>query len=65
MVFAAAMRGDGIRDVITPGLKGGMGSFSNKKIRKITDKYTAFQKAKGIARSEKPRFSNLKNGAFD
>lgn len=46
MVFAAAMFGDGVRDVLDPRLKGGMGSFSNKKIRKIADKYIASKKAR-------------------
>lgn len=41
MVFAAAMFGDGVRDILDPRLKGGMGSFSLKKIRKIADKYVA------------------------
>ncbi|MCR5785272.1 MAG: ABC transporter permease [Eubacterium sp.] len=41
MVFAAAMFGDGVRDVLDPRLKGGMGSFSRKKIRKISEKYMA------------------------
>jgi peptide/nickel transport system permease protein len=45
MVFAAAMFGDGVRDILDPRLKGGMGSFSTKKIRKIADKY-AEKKAK-------------------
>jgi peptide/nickel transport system permease protein len=39
MVFAAAMFGDGVRDVLDPRLKGGMGSFSVEKIRKIARKY--------------------------
>ncbi len=41
MVFAAAMFGDGVRDVLDPRLKGGMGSFSLKKIRKVADRYAA------------------------
>jgi len=41
MVFAAAMFGDGVRDILDPRLKGGMGSFSRKKIRKIAEKYMA------------------------
>jgi peptide/nickel transport system permease protein len=45
MVFAAAMFGDGVRDILDPRLKGGMGSFSTKKIRKIADAYAA-KKAK-------------------
>lgn len=39
MVFAAAMFGDGVRDILDPRLKGGMGSFSRKKIRRIAEKY--------------------------
>ena len=39
MVFAAAMFGDGVRDILYPRLKGGMGSFSRKKIRRIAEKY--------------------------
>ncbi len=39
LVFCAAMFGDGVRDVLDPRLKGGMGSFSQKKIRKIADRY--------------------------
>jgi len=45
MVFAAAMFGDGVRDILDPRLKGGMGSFSRKKIRKIAEKYMS-RKAK-------------------
>lgn len=41
MVFAAAMFGDGVRDILDPRLKGGMGSFSLKKIRKVADRYAA------------------------
>jgi peptide/nickel transport system permease protein len=48
MVFAAAMFGDGVRDILDPRLKGGMGSFSAKKIRKIADAYAA-RKAKQTA----------------
>lgn len=44
MVFAAAMFGDGVRDILDPRLKGGMGSFSLKKIRRIADKYVASRK---------------------
>ena len=39
MVFAAAMFGDGVRDILDPRLKGGMGSFSTKKIRTVAAKY--------------------------
>lgn len=41
MVFAAAMFGDGVRDILDPRLKGGMGSFSKEKIRKVAKKYMA------------------------
>lgn len=41
MVFASAMFGDGVRDVLDPRLKGGMGSFSTKKLRKIAAEYVA------------------------
>lgn len=46
MVFAAAMFGDGVRDILDPRLKGGMGSFSRKKIRRIAEKYYAAKQAK-------------------
>ena len=39
MVFAAAMFGDGVRDILDPRLKGGSGSFSNKKMKKMLAKY--------------------------
>lgn len=49
MVFAAAMFGDGLRDILDPRLKGGMGSFSRKKIRKIAKKYFARRNRKANA----------------
>lgn len=49
MVFAAAMFGDGVRDVLDPRLKGGMGSFSNEKIRRIAERYMAAKKARETA----------------
>ncbi len=49
MVFAAAMFGDGVRDILDPRLKGGMGSFSLKKIRRIADKYVASRKNSEVA----------------
>lgn len=49
MVFAAAMFGDGVRDILDPRLKGGMGSFSMQKIRKIADKYAAKKAAKSAS----------------
>lgn len=41
MVFASAMFGDGVRDVLDPRLKGGMGTFNKKKLRKIAAEYVA------------------------
>jgi peptide/nickel transport system permease protein len=38
MVFASAMLGDGVRDILAPRLKGGVGSYSSDKIRKIVEK---------------------------
>ena len=52
MVFAAAMFGDGLRDILDPRLKGGMGSFSRKKIRKIAKKYFARKNKANAAQSE-------------
>lgn len=49
MVFAAAMFGDDVRDILDPRLKGGMGSFSLKKIRRIADKYAASRKNSEVA----------------
>lgn len=49
MVFASAMFGDGVRDILDPRLKGGMGSFSLKKIRRIADKYAASRKNSEVA----------------
>jgi peptide/nickel transport system permease protein len=40
MVFASAMLGDGLRDLLDPRLKGGVGTYSYKKIRKIAMRYT-------------------------
>jgi peptide/nickel transport system permease protein len=34
MVFASAMFGDAVRDILDPRLKGGVGSYSSKKIGK-------------------------------
>ena len=53
MVFASAMLGDGVRDILDPRLKGGMGSFSRRKIRKIAEKYISGKnKAAELAKSE-------------
>lgn len=38
MVFASAMLGDGVRDILDPRLKGGVGSYSSKKLQKILEK---------------------------
>jgi peptide/nickel transport system permease protein len=39
MVLAANLFGDGLRDVLDPRLKGGVGSYNSKKIREIYQKY--------------------------
>jgi peptide/nickel transport system permease protein len=39
MVFAANMFGDGIRDILDPRLRGGVGSYDTEKIRKLSKKY--------------------------
>ena len=44
MVFASAMFGDGVRDILDPRLKGGVGSYNAKKLRNIAAKMTAAQK---------------------
>lgn len=38
MVFAANMFGDAVRDLLDPRLKGGVGSYSTKKLDKMTEK---------------------------
>ena len=38
MVFGANMFGDAVRDLMDPRLKGGVGSYNTKKIKKIADK---------------------------
>ncbi len=37
MVFASAMFGDGVRDILDPRLKGGVGSYSGNKLKKIVE----------------------------
>jgi peptide/nickel transport system permease protein len=37
MVFASAMLGDGVRDILDPRLKGGVGSYSGSKLKKIVE----------------------------
>lgn len=37
MVFASAMLGDGVRDILDPRLKGGVGSYSTSKIKRIVE----------------------------
>ncbi len=37
MVFASAMLGDGVRDILDPRLKGGVGSYSGNKLKKIIE----------------------------
>jgi peptide/nickel transport system permease protein len=39
MVFAAAIFGDGVRDILDPRLKGGVGSLKRRNIARITAKY--------------------------
>ena len=38
MVFASAMFGDGVRDILDPRLKGGVGSYNTKKLRRIAER---------------------------
>ena len=47
MVFAAAVFGDGVRDILDPRLKGGVGSFKKKNIKGIIAKYTKRVEAEG------------------
>ena len=37
MVFASAMLGDGVRDILDPRLKGGVGSYAGNKLKKIIE----------------------------
>ena len=37
MVFASAMLGDGVRDILDPRLKGGVGSYAGSKLKKIVE----------------------------
>ena len=37
MVFASAMLGDGVRDILDPRLKGGVGSYAGSKLQKIIE----------------------------
>ncbi len=37
MVFASAMFGDGVRDIMDPRLKGGVGSYAGNKLKKIVE----------------------------
>ena len=37
MVFASAMLGDGVRDILDPRLKGGVGSYAGHKLQKIVE----------------------------
>ena len=38
MVFSSAMFGDGVRDILDPRLKGGVGSYSTKKLRRAAER---------------------------
>lgn len=44
MVFASAMFGDGVRDILDPRLKGGVGSYNSKKLRRIAARMTSAQR---------------------
>jgi len=46
LVIAANMFGDAIRDLLDPRLKGGVGSYESKKIRKIAEKIARKRAAK-------------------
>lgn len=48
MVLAANLFGDGLRDVMDPRLKGGVGSYNSKKIAKIYAKHLKKQKSAGV-----------------
>lgn len=41
MVFASAILGDGLRDILDPRLKGGVGSYSASKTKKIAQRFAA------------------------
>ena len=41
MVFASAMLGDGVRDILDPRLKGGVGSYAGNKLKKIIEQKRA------------------------
>lgn len=46
IVFASAIFGDGVRDILDPRLKGGAGGYSTKKLKKVAAKFaTAFPEA--------------------
>ena len=38
MVFSSAMFGDGVRDILDPRLKGGVGSYNTKKLRRAAER---------------------------
>ncbi|MCR5786055.1 MAG: ABC transporter permease [Eubacterium sp.] len=38
LTFASCMFGDGVRDVLDPRLKGGVGSYNSKKLKKVLEK---------------------------
>lgn len=40
LTFSASMFGDAIRDLLDPRLKGGVGSYSSKKLKKFAAKQT-------------------------
>lgn len=58
MVFAAAMFGDGVRDILDPRLKGGMGTFSVKKIRKIASRYVQQREKNAAGETDSTRVAS-------
>ena len=47
MVFASAMFGDGVRDLLDPRLKGGVGSYNAKKLKRLAAKWMKKSGANG------------------
>ena len=51
MVFCSAMLGDGVRDLLDPRLKGGVGNYNAKKLRKLAAKLMAKEQEESEAAS--------------
>ena len=47
MMFASAMFGDGVRDLLDPRLKGGVGSYNAKKLKRLAAKWMKKSGANG------------------